>query len=88
MLTIEQAKLYLRVDGNEEDGLIESLLNTSNQLVLAVARGQPTLEDESVFNTATLYAVSYLYEHREDADHKELMLMLRALLFGVREEGF
>lgn len=88
MVTIEKAKLYLRVDGQEEDGLIEALLSSSNQLVQAVARGQPTPEQEPVFDNATLYAVAYLYEHREDADHKELMLMLRALLFGVREEVF
>lgn len=37
---------------------------------------------------ANLYAVAYLYEHREEADHKELMLSLRDLLFGVREVKF
>ena len=38
--------------------------------------------------TATLYAVAYLYEHREDADHHHLMMNLRYLLFGVREPAF
>ena len=37
---------------------------------------------------AVLYTVAYLYEHREEADHRGLMLTLRALLFGVRREGF
>ena len=37
---------------------------------------------------ASLYAVAYLYEHREETDHKELMLSLRNLLFGVREVKF
>ena len=37
---------------------------------------------------AVMYAVAYLYEHREEADHKTLTLGLRALLFGVRETGF
>nr|DAY27944.1 MAG TPA: hypothetical protein [Caudoviricetes sp.] len=35
-----------------------------------------------------LYAVSYLYEHREEADHRGLALTLRSLLFGVRKEVF
>jgi hypothetical protein len=35
---------------------------------------------------AILYTVAYLYEHREDADHNQLNLTLRALLFGVRKE--
>ena len=37
---------------------------------------------------AILYAVAYLYEHREEADHHELTLTLRSLLFGIREAAF
>ena len=34
---------------------------------------------------AILYTVGYLYEHREEADHHDLTLSLRGLLFGIRE---
>lgn len=34
---------------------------------------------------AILYALGYLFEHREEADHHELVLTLRSLLFAVRE---
>ena len=34
---------------------------------------------------AILYAIGYLYEHREEADHHALTLTLRSLLFGIRE---
>ena len=37
---------------------------------------------------AVMYAVAYWYEHREEADHQELTLSLRALLFGIRKEVF
>ena len=37
---------------------------------------------------AVLYAIAYLFEHREEADHHALTLSLRSLLFGVRKEGF
>ena len=37
---------------------------------------------------AVMYAVAYLYEHREDADHRALTVGLRALLFGIREPEF
>ena len=37
---------------------------------------------------AVMYAVAYLYEHRENANYKELTLSLRSLLFGIRKEGF
>lgn len=29
-----------------------------------------------------------IYEHREDADHHALTVTLRALLMGIRREGF
>lgn len=34
---------------------------------------------------AILYTLGYLYEHREDANHHDLVLTLRSLLFAVRE---
>ena len=49
---------------------------------------QPTRELEALRSTcrvAILYALGYLYEHRDEADHKQLMLTLRSILFAVRE---
>ena len=37
---------------------------------------------------AVMYAVAYLYEHREDADHHQLTISLRSLLEGVRRSVF
>ena len=37
---------------------------------------------------AVLYAIAYLYEHREEADHHALMSNLRSLLGGDRKEAF
>ena len=42
----------------------------------------------AIAKTAVLYTVGYLYEHRDDADHKALTLTLRSLLMGIRREGF
>ena len=38
-----------------------------------------------ILRVAVLYALGYLFEHREEADHHALMLTLRSLLFGIRE---
>ena len=91
MLTLEEAKQYLRVDFPDDDDLITSLIATARKLCMDVAR----MDDADQFaasgenaHTAMLYAVAYLYEHREEADHHALVLTLRALLFGVRKEGF
>ena len=34
------------------------------------------------------FAAAHLYEHREEADHKGLVLTLRALLAGLRIDRF
>ena len=90
MVTLEMAKKYLRVDSADEDEYIQSLITTCTQLCETVSRTtRDTLADyESLSQTAILYAVGYLYEHREDADHKELMETLKHLLFVIREEMF
>lgn len=83
-------KNYLRVDFEDDDRLLSDLIEQGQKICMDVAR----IEDVDVFEKqvgarlAVMYAVAYLYEHREEADHKTLTLGLRALLFGVRETGF
>ena len=91
MITLEEAKQYLRVDFPDDDDLISSFISTATTLCMDVAR----IEDTDMFaasgenaRTAVLYTVAYLYEHREEADHHALTLTLRALLFGMRKEVF
>lgn len=92
MLTLDKVKQYLRVDSSEEDALIEGLIKTADSLVRDVGRmnsdGDVPETSKPVMMAAELYTVAYLYEHREEADHHGLILTLRALLFGIREERF
>ena len=39
----------------------------------------------AALRVAVYYTLGYLYEHREEADHHDLLLTLRSLLFAVRE---
>jgi len=91
IVTLDEAKEYLRVDSGDEDSLLLSLLAAAQNICMDVAR----ISEEADFSgdadnakAAVLYTVAYLYEHREEADHRELLLTLRALLFGIRREGF
>ena len=43
---------------------------------------------QSVMKVAILYTVGYLFEHREEADHHDLVMTLRTLLFAIREGVF
>lgn len=89
-VTLEEAKVYLRQDSADEDALITGLISTAEKLVQDVSRldDDAFAEDDNTTQIAVLYAVAYLYEHREEADHHELTLSLRSLLFGVREAKF
>lgn len=89
-MTLEEAKSYLRVDSSDEDALIESLIVSAEKLCRDVARldEDEEAEDKELFKTAVYYALGYLYEHREEADHHALVMSLRDLLFSFHEGVF
>ena len=108
LVTLENAKEYLRVDSADEDALIGILLSSAERLCIDV--GRLTQEQWEVINSdetqsevysrtellqvrellkvAMLYTLGYLFEHREEADHHDLVMTLRNLLFSIREGVF
>lgn len=95
MPTLEEIKLYLRIDNDEEDTLINSLLATSKELVEGILRKQ--LSEFSplpeTIKQAILYIISTLYESRQvDKSYgismQELTDTIRRLLFAYREEKY
>ena len=99
LITLGEAKGYLRVDTADEDAMIGILLTSAKRLCVDVARlsddqwaeidsgeEDPALAPlRETMKVAVLYATGYLFEHREEADHHELTLTLRSLLFAIRE---
>ena len=87
MVTLQEVKQYLRIDFEDDDTLLLSLISTAKQLVMDVGRmdEEHFSENEDVVRTAMLYTVSYLYENRNNADFSKLTLTLRAMLFAQRE---
>lgn len=90
VVELEEAKQYLRVDSGDEDAFITGLIETGEQMCADMARMETVELEEhlSMTRISVLYAIGYLYEHREEADHEELVQTLRSLLFGVRKEVF
>lgn len=88
MVTLQEVKQYLRIDFEDDDPLLLSLISTAKQLVMDVGRMDEIqlAENEDVVRTAMLYTVSYLYENRNTADFSKLTLTLRAMLFAQRED--
>ena len=116
MVTLDEAKSYLRVDSSFEDHLISSLLLSAETLCMNVARfsavewselsaytadnrklltirqeaktKEELLRIKELLRIGVQYALGSLYEHREEADHHELVMTLRDLLSAVREGVF
>ena len=89
-VTLEELKIYLRVDGNSDDGLIETLKDSAEELCTDILRNDDisVLYGTKYGKAAVLYAVNYMYEHRTEADWSALKKSLRAMLSGARKEIF
>ena len=104
LISLDEAKEYLRVDSADEDAVISSLLLSAELLARDIGRltdetwsavnADPGKDDSAELislraslRIAVLYSLGYLFEHREDADHHDLVMTLRNLLFSVREGG-
>ena len=105
LISLEEAKAYLRVDTADEDAMIGILLSSAKRLCADVGRlsdeewadidsdksrserysAADLIRIQEIMKVAILYALGYLFEHREEADHHELTLTLRSILFGIRE---
>ncbi len=90
IITLEEIKNYLRIDYDDDNILLQNLIESSERLCMDIARidDVEAFEQEPCGKVAVMYAVAYLYEHREDVDNHALTLSIRSLLFGIRREGF
>ncbi len=89
MISLDEAKQYLRVDSGDEDDLITKEISAAETLVAEVIRKDDLAGvDSPLVWVAVLYALAYLNEHREEADHHDLVMTLRNLLSSVREGVF
>ena len=90
MISLAEAKNYLRVDHCEDDGLIQELLLTAKKLCMDVGRmTEEELDSESdTTDTAIKFCLSHLYENLNGADYHYLTMNLRYLLFAQREGAF
>ena len=90
IVTLEEAKLYLKVDGDEDNTLISDCINAAEELCEDILR-IPLTEFAEVPDTvkqAVLYAIGNLYEQRETLDMKAMIDLLKRLLFAYRKDGW
>ncbi|PID82087.1 MAG: AraC family transcriptional regulator [Clostridiales bacterium] len=89
-ISLEDMKNYLRVDFDDDDELIVHLISSAEKICMDILRTSriSKLYRYSNGKTAVMYAAAYLYEHREKAEHDELILTIRALLSADRKDDF
>lgn len=90
IVTVDEMKNYLRIDFEDDDSLLENFITAGVKQCMDILRtdDENDLADCPNGKIAVMFTVAYLYEHREEADHHQLTLDLRSLLFGMRKEGF
>ena len=88
VIQLEEVKLYLRVDGEDENTLITNFIITAEELCEGILR-YPLSELTTVPETikqGVLYAVANMYEQRETFDVKSVIETMKRLLFSHRKE--
>ena len=86
LVSLEEAKAYLKIEYDEEDDLLLSLIASAEDLCATILRKD--LPEDDTVRVAVLYAVSYLFDSRCETNMTELVEMLKAILSSKREAIF
>jgi uncharacterized phage protein (predicted DNA packaging) len=90
IVLLEEVKLYLRIDGDEENTLITNFIIAAEEICEGVLRFSLSefAEVPETVKQAILYATANMYEKREEIDMKEVLNVVTRLLFSYRKEGW
>ena len=97
MLTLSETKNFLRVDDEEDDALITSLIITAKVLIEDIIRDTIDTYDNvpEPIKQATLILVGTLYEERQVSKNdkeglslKDTLDLVRRMLFAYRKDKF
>lgn len=87
-VTLEKTKEWLRIEGDNEDALLESLIEAAEDIVEGVLRFPLSDYEQEIpepVKQAIYFIVSKLYEERNELKMDELLEVLKALLFTQRK---
>lgn len=92
IVDLEEIKNVMKVDNNDDDKTIETLLNANISLVKSILRVNDFKEfsakDKALIKSAIYYATTYRYEFINNADMKLLEFNVRSILNTLREVKF
>ena len=96
VISLQETKDFLRVDGEDEDALISSLIITAQELVEEVLRRKlsdfqevpETVRQAMLIVTATLFEERQVAKGKSGVDISETLDLVRRMLFAYRKEAF
>jgi uncharacterized phage protein (predicted DNA packaging) len=99
VVSLEEAKLYLRVDSDEEDTLITNFIHTAEEICEDILRYSLSEFEEvpKVVKQAVLYCIANMYEKREGSFYylknesgsiSETIEVMRLILGNLRRESW
>ena len=96
MITLQEAKKFLRVDGDDEENLIASLIVAARELTEDVLRRSlaeieplpETVRQAMLIVVATLYEERQISKDKTGIDISETLDLVRRMLFAYRKERF
>lgn len=88
IITLEEAKMHLKVDSDEEDNYIQILIDASEEFIID-ATGKIFDQKNKRAKVASLFLLASMYENRIDSTEKVsqrvrsmVLLLLTQLSFG------
>jgi len=94
LISVDTAKEYLRIDSDDEDKLIASLIISSTEFVQSIMRKNLDEFDKipETVNQAILLCVATFYENRQGGkdglNTAELIDLIKRMTFAYRREDF
>lgn len=99
VISLEEAKLYLRIDGDEEDALITSFIYTAEEICEDILRFSLSEFEEvpKLVRQAVLYCIANMYEKREGSFYymknesgsiTETINVMKLILGNLRRESW
>lgn len=87
MVTLDEVKKYLRIDGDEDDGIL-SLLISGAEEYLQDAGVPETAKESARYNLAVMLYVAMYYENRDPGEPVEKFnFALESLILQLRAGG-
>ena len=99
VISLEEAKLYLRIDGDEEDTLITNFIYTAEEICEDILRFSLSEFEEvpKIVRQAVLYCIANMYEKREGSFYymknesgsiTETINVMKLILGNLRRESW